>query len=98
MKLYLLKDFNCIFPDAFISFIETNFPSLCMKTVNNKSDFNRWSITLRESRDLKNAIKLYETKYNLLSDIFVRTEIRASEKGFILVNSETNEEYWEPRD
>jgi len=98
MKLVLLTNFNCEFPDTFISFLEQQFPEFCCCTVNNKQDFNRWDMSVRSDKRITHAIKLYEKTYTCsLSGYFNICKIRDKEKGLITVNIDTYEESWELR-
>ena len=95
MKILLFTDFTCSLPEQFITFLQTSYPSLCSETVNNLPDFNRWDVNIRTDRQSFSAIKLYEKNYGTLSHYFKYYQSTNKTHGFITVDSDTHEEFWD---
>lgn len=95
MKILLFINFNTPLPNEFISFITEKFPALCSTTVQDKQDFNRWDIEIRTNRQTFSAIKQYEKTYGSMDEYFKYTQSTNKTKGFILVDTETHEEFWD---
>lgn len=95
MNITLLTNFYQEFPVEFIAFLNTSFPEFVSYTVRGELDFNRWDIAVRNNPKIKQAIKLYEKHNKPLNNYFKFEYITSKQKGNILLNTETDEEFWE---
>jgi len=93
MTVLLFVNFYSELPDTFINFLYSKYPDCCNLTIHDKLDFNRWNIAFRESSKVNHAIKLYEKQHGSLSSYF-KFELNKG-TGFITLNTNTNEEFWE---